>query len=203
MKTELHAELKALKLFGMAATYSEVRQTTSPGYQKILDGHLTTLIEAEHADRHVRSIRYQMHAARFPHHRDLSGFDFTQSRADEPLVRELATCAFTGPAHNVVLMGGTGTGKTHLASAIGISGIQTSMDGTAGGHASTTFAITPGPGLFRVVTTWLSTSGVVVQPSPKAPLDFPAFFGCRLWPGLFPGLQGDERWRPHNKQRQS
>ena len=124
MKTDLHAELKALKLFGMAATYSEMRQTATSGYQDVLDGHLTTLIQAEHADRHVRSIRYQMHAARFPHHRDLAGFEFSQSKADETLVRELATCEFTGPAHNVVLIGGTGTGKTHLASAIGIAGIQ-------------------------------------------------------------------------------
>ena len=56
-------------------------------------------------------------------HRDLAGFDFAVSPVDSKLVHTLAETGFTEVAHNVVLMGGPGTGKTHLATAIGVSGI--------------------------------------------------------------------------------
>lgn len=71
----------------------------------------------------MRSISYQMHSARFPLHRDLAGFDFEQSKVDRRLIDDLAGMVFTEQAHNVVLIGGTGTGKTHLATALGIAGI--------------------------------------------------------------------------------
>lgn len=125
MKLDIHAELKDLKLHGMAATYTEIRQSTcSSGSLEILDGYLKQMIQAEHADRYMRSISYQMQTARFPHHRDLAGFDFSQSKVDTRLIDELASGKFTEAAHNVVLIGGTGTGKTHLATALGIAGIQ-------------------------------------------------------------------------------
>jgi len=60
---------------------------------------------------------------RFPVHRDMAGFDFDVSPVDRKLVSTLAATAFTDDAHNVVLVGGPGTGKTHLATAIGVSGI--------------------------------------------------------------------------------
>ncbi len=56
-------------------------------------------------------------------HRDLAGFEFEQSKVDRSLIDDLAGMAFTEQAHNVVLIGGTGTGKTHLATALGIAGI--------------------------------------------------------------------------------
>jgi DNA replication protein DnaC len=81
------------------------------------------LLEAEHTDRVMRSISYQMHAAKFPVHRDLAGFDFEQSKVDHALIAELADLSFTEAAHNAVFIGGTGTGKTHLATALAVSGI--------------------------------------------------------------------------------
>ena len=54
---------------------------------------------------------YQMHCARFPVHRDLAGFEFEQSKVDRSLIDDLAGMSFTEQAHNVVLIGGTGTGK--------------------------------------------------------------------------------------------
>lgn len=65
-----------------------------------------------------------MKAACFPAHRDLTGFDFSQARVDEPLIRRLHTGQFLVSAQNVVFIGGPGTGKTHLATAIGIEAIQ-------------------------------------------------------------------------------
>jgi hypothetical protein len=62
-------------------------------------------------------------SAKFPVHRDLAGFDFEASPVDRKLVTKLASCEFTAAAHNVVLVGGPGTGKTHLATAIGVAGI--------------------------------------------------------------------------------
>lgn len=120
---DVAAELKTLRLYGMVSAWEEaVVQGDSAGIQtsRWLIEHL---LQAEHIDRHMRSINYQMHAARFPVHRDLASFDFEQSKVDEALIRELADMSFTEVAHNVVFIGGTGTGKTHLATALGVSGI--------------------------------------------------------------------------------
>jgi len=68
---------------------------------------------------------YQMGAARFPTHRDVAGFDFAGAHVDEALVRELHQAKFIDTAHNVVLIGGPGTGKTHLATAIGVEALRT------------------------------------------------------------------------------
>ena len=65
-----------------------------------------------------------MNAARFPIHRSLADFDFDQSKVDESLIKQLATLEFTEAAQNVVLVGGTGTGKSHLATALGVAAIQ-------------------------------------------------------------------------------
>ena len=64
-----------------------------------------------------------MKAAKFPLHRDLAGFDFEGAKVDEKLVRQLGTLEFTDTAQNAVLIGGPGTGKTHLATASGVAGI--------------------------------------------------------------------------------
>jgi len=120
---DVTAELKSLRLHGMVSAWEEiVAQGNSAGLQasRWLIEHL---LQAEHEDRHMRSIRYQLHTAKFPVHRDLAGFEFEQSKADRDLITELTTMAFTEQAHNVVFIGGTGTGKTHLATALGVAGI--------------------------------------------------------------------------------
>ena len=67
---------------------------------------------------------YQMRVARFQSHRDLAGFDFTQANVDEALVLDLHQMKFLESAHNVVLIGGPGTGKTHLATSLGVNAIR-------------------------------------------------------------------------------
>ena len=115
--------LKSLKLFGMADTIGNLAEQGAPAYQQVVP-ILETLLKAEVAEREVRSINYQMKAARFPAYRDLAGFDFAQSRVDEALIRSLHRCEFLDDAQNVVFVGGPGTGKTHLATAIAVQAIQ-------------------------------------------------------------------------------
>ena len=73
--------------------------------------------------RKKRNDRHQLSAAKFPIHRDLAGFDFTCCKVDQALVKQVATLAFTDTAQNAVLIGGPGTGKTHLATAMAVAGI--------------------------------------------------------------------------------
>jgi DNA replication protein DnaC len=123
MTRDVTVELKALRLHGMAGAWADlVEQGTNAG----LDASrwlIEHLLQAEGVDRAMRSVSHQMHAAKFPVHRDMAGFDFEVSPVDRKLVTTLATSAFTDDAHNVVLVGGPGTGKTHLATAIGVAGI--------------------------------------------------------------------------------
>jgi len=104
--------LKALKLFGMADTISNLAEQGAPAYQQAVP-ILETLLKAEVAEREVRSINYPMSAARFPAYRDLAGFAFPESQVDEALVLALHRCEFIEDAQNVVFVGGPGTGKTH------------------------------------------------------------------------------------------
>ena len=76
------------------------------------------LLKAEIAEKQARSIRYQMTIAKLPLAKDLDGFEFAGSPINEALVRDLANGGFLASQRNVVLVGGTGTGKSHLAIAI-------------------------------------------------------------------------------------
>jgi DNA replication protein DnaC len=115
-------ELKALRLHGMAATWAELGEQNSDELERSrwLIEHM---LKAEASDRTTRSVSHQMSTAKFPVHRDLAGFDFDVSPVDRKLVTQLASCEFTAAAHNAVLVGGPGTGKSHLATAIGVAGI--------------------------------------------------------------------------------
>jgi len=115
--------LKALKLHGMAQALCELAEQDLPAYQAAASV-LAGLLKAELSEREVRSLAYQMKTARFPAYRDVSGFDFSCSDVNEALMRQLHRCEFLDSAHNVVLVGGPGTGKTHLASAIGVQAIE-------------------------------------------------------------------------------
>lgn len=115
--------LKSLKLFGMADTVADLAAQSSPVYRQALPV-LENLLKAEVAERDRRSINYQMNAAKVPAYRDLSSFEFQHSPVDEALVRALHRCEFLDDAQNVVLVGGPGTGKTHLATAIAVQAIQ-------------------------------------------------------------------------------
>lgn len=119
---DVNSELKELRLHGMANAWTDLmaQGASTTAASKWLIEHL---LREEHTDRAMRSVSHQMNMAKFPLHRDLAGFDFTVSIADHNLITDLATLDFTDTAQNVVFIGGPGTGKTHLATAIAVSGI--------------------------------------------------------------------------------
>ena len=121
---DLIAELKELRLLGRVSAWEEL---VGNGQSCRVDSSrwlIEYLLQAEHTDRTMRSISTAMYAAKFPVHRDLAGFDFAHSKVNRLLISELADLTITESSHNVVLIGGTGTGKTHLATALGVSGIS-------------------------------------------------------------------------------
>jgi DNA replication protein DnaC len=88
------------------------------------DKILCDLLEAEMAERKVRSIRYRMSLAKFPVDKALDCFNFTESPANEMQVRNLHEGNFLSDHTNVIMVGGTGSGKTHLAIAIARQSIR-------------------------------------------------------------------------------
>jgi len=117
------SQLKTLNLFGMATALAEI-QAEAPKLALTPDGYLHRLIDAETNYRQARSLRYQIQAAKFPIHRDLIGFVWQESPLPQAQIQQLASAAFMEEAHNLILVGGTGTGKTHLATAIGVAAIH-------------------------------------------------------------------------------
>ena len=120
---DIQAELKGLRLSGMAMAWADLVEQGGTAELQASRWLIEHLLQAEAVNRHMRSIAHQTKAARFPVHRDLAGFNFEASQVDRALVHKLADLSFTQDAQNVVLIGGPGTGKTHLATALGISGL--------------------------------------------------------------------------------
>ncbi len=115
--------LKALQLYGMATAWSEL-QAEKPRQTHRPEIWMERLIAAEQTDRQLKSLRYQLKVARFPIHRDLLGIDWAETPLTQAVVEQLASAAFMETAHNLILVGGTGTGKSHLATAIGVAAIH-------------------------------------------------------------------------------
>ncbi len=106
-----------LKLYGMRAAYDEII-TTALKRQHEPQRIIGDLLSAEISEKQARSVKYQMTIAKLPLAKELQEFDFEATGINETLVRDLATGDFLDHQRNLVLIGGTGTGKTHLAVSI-------------------------------------------------------------------------------------
>lgn len=115
--------LRSLKMYGMAQAVGEMIEQGAPAFEAAVP-ILAQLLKAEMAEREVRSIAYQIKAAHFPAYKDLAGFDFTVSEINEALVRQFHRGDFMDSADNVVLIGGPGTGKSHIATALGVQAVE-------------------------------------------------------------------------------
>ena len=115
--------LKSLHLYGMATAWSEL-QAEKPKQAHRPEVWMERLITAEQTERQLKSLRYQLKSARFPIHRDLTGIDWTETPLSQAAVEQLASAAFMDVAHNLILVGGTGTGKSHFATVIGVAAIH-------------------------------------------------------------------------------
>lgn len=123
MSATLVTKLTDLKLHGMAAALGDSLTLLRQKGVTALDW-LERLLEAEATERSARSIRYQMGVAKFPVYCDLDRFDFAESILPEPQIRHLYRADFIRDRRNLVFVGGTGTGKTHLAIALAQSAIR-------------------------------------------------------------------------------
>ena len=127
-RTEVLDMMSSLKLYGMRSAYDEtlataIKRKHEP--QRLVGD----LLKAEISEKQARSIKYQLTVAKLPLAKDVEDFAFKDTPINEALVRDLAGGAFIAQQRNVVLVGGTGTGKTHLAIAIARSCIRSGSRG--------------------------------------------------------------------------
>ena len=125
---EMIAAMGGLGLKGMAGAFDEAI-TTGLQRKRTTMEILTDLLRAEATHRHTASIRYRMTAARLPVAKDIDAFMFDGTPVNEGLVRSLHAGSFLPAQRNIVLVGGTGTGKTHLAIAITASVVRAGARG--------------------------------------------------------------------------
>lgn len=114
-------QLTELKLHGMSASATELLSRKS---SVSLVEALRQMIQAEMSERQVRAIANRMRLARFPHHKDFASFEFEANPVEKQTIEELAQGHFTSKAQNLILVGGAGTGKTHIATALGVELIK-------------------------------------------------------------------------------
>ena len=110
--------LAALQLAGMRAAYDEI-VSVGVKRQHGIERIIGTLLKAEIAAKQARSINYQMALAKLPLVKELADLSFADTPINGELITQLSMGAFLDSQRNVVLIGGTGTGKSHIA--IGIA----------------------------------------------------------------------------------
>jgi DNA replication protein DnaC len=116
-RTDVLDAMGQLKLYGMKAAYDEII-TTAVKRQLEPQKIVGDLLQAEIGEKQARSIKYQMTISKLPSAKEIDEFDFEGTPVNETLVRDLANGGFLEQQRNAVLVGGTGTGKTHIAVAV-------------------------------------------------------------------------------------
>ena len=111
-RSEILATMSELKLYGMKAAFDEIIATAVKRQhepQRVVGDLLT----AEISEKQARSIKYQITIAKLPLAKDIDDFSFNGTLINETLVRDLISSNSLAHQRNVVLVGGTGTGKSH------------------------------------------------------------------------------------------
>ncbi|HUO98851.1 MAG TPA: IS21-like element helper ATPase IstB [Rhizomicrobium sp.] len=127
-RQEIIELMKELQLYGMRQAFDEVIANGLKRKHAVQD-IVADLLKAEIAEKKARSIKYQLTVAKLPLAKEVADFDFKGTPINESLVRDLAEGSFLAQQRNAVFVGGTGTGKTHLAIAIGRNCIRAGKRG--------------------------------------------------------------------------
>jgi DNA replication protein DnaC len=127
-RSEILDAMAGLKLFGMKAAYDEI-VTTAVKRQHEPQRVIGDLLAAEINEKQARSMKYQLTIAKLPFAKEIDEFVFTNTPINETLVRDLAGGGFLASQRNLVLVGGTGSGKTHLAVGIARACIRSGARG--------------------------------------------------------------------------
>ena len=123
----LEHHLKELKLPTFLREYRKLAtQCAAEGADH--PDYLLRLAELELIDRHQRMVQRRIRAARFPATKSLDTFDFLAIPSlNKPLVMQLARCEYIERSENVIAIGNSGTGKTHIALGLGLAVCQRGM----------------------------------------------------------------------------
>lgn len=116
--------LKELRLAAFRRVYDEALDHCIKG-KKGPEEFLLELLEQEIASRKSSALKARIKNAKFPQLKDLDTFKFDESSVDEVMIRRLYDGEFMRDRKNIIFMGGSGTGKTHLAVSIGLNLIRT------------------------------------------------------------------------------
>jgi DNA replication protein DnaC len=127
-RSEILELMRELHLYGMMAAYDEL-MATAIKRQHEPQHIIGDLLKAEINEKQARSLKYQLSVAKLPLIKELDSFEFKGTPVNEQLIRELARGSFIAQQRNVVFIGGTGTGKSHLALAIARSCIKAGARG--------------------------------------------------------------------------
>jgi DNA replication protein DnaC len=127
-RTDILASMGDLKLYGMRSAFDELL-ATAVKRQHEPQRFVGDLLTAEITEKQARSIKYQITIAKLPLAKDIEDFVFDGAATNEALIRDLAAGGFLEQQRNIVLVGGTGTGKTHLAIAIARACIRSGARG--------------------------------------------------------------------------
>ena len=123
----LQHHLKELKLPSFLREYGKMAaQCAAEGVDH--PQYLLRLAELELIDRHQRMVERRIRAAHFPAVKSLDTFDFTAiPSVNKQMVMELARCEYIQRRENVIAVGNSGTGKTHVALGLGLAACQRGM----------------------------------------------------------------------------
>ncbi|MBJ7297970.1 MAG: IS21-like element helper ATPase IstB [Dolichospermum sp.] len=122
-REDIITTMKALKFVGMLESYDEVIAETIRRNATLNYG-LYQLLKSELRTRKLRSIQSRIRAAKFPEKKDIDNFIFTDTPINQEQIMHLYSSEFVKTSRNIVLVGGTGTGKTHLALALSTRAIR-------------------------------------------------------------------------------
>ncbi len=165
-ETAIDGYLRALKMPGAVRHYRDLARQARADDQDVLS-YLEAVLETELESRRQNQIVQRLRDARFPYPRDLDGFDFTAApQVSRKFIVELASGRFVRERESVILMGPSGTGKSHLAVAIGreviVAGYRARYT-TAMALANELLAAQDTHGLTRLLRSWARYDLVVID----------------------------------------